>query len=536
MTTRTPIRLLLAGQLLSVMLMLGACSEVTTVALQVETVEIQGGGNSILVDGITQLNAVAKSGRFTLSGRTPVWSTSNHAIAEVDASGLVTGKAAGTVEITATIEQKSQSRALEVRNPAPTLTSLSHPTVPVGSAAFTLTISGTGFVPTTLLRVDNDRYVGLSVHYVGPTQLTLTVPASLLTAPDSVEITAFNTGPGGGESNALRFTVGAPAPTLTSIDPQAVLAGSPTFTLTVNGANFVSGTVARVDGSNVPTTYVNATRLTATIAAHYLEAPGQLEITVGNPGPGGGNSPPLVLSVLNPIPEIAAITPAMFPDADGRRVRVHGSNFVPSSVVRWNGLNRMTTYVGPSELIVLLDPADIANAGVGAITVFNHAPGGGSSSAANFSVSCPAPTMTFPLNLNSSISPSACVGVFGQLFNLYRFTITNAGTTTLTMQSSQFIPALELYDGDFLDGNGFLAPIAWDDNGLGGPTAQIVHHLSPGEYYVAAFATPAGQTGSYTLTLSAGGADVAVEVSPLRAEPTESGIGAAIRGGAVSNR
>src|SRR5207247_1511454 len=49
-----------------------------------------------------------------LSGRTVSWASSNTAVATVTASGLVTGKAAGTATITATSEGKSGASAITV--------------------------------------------------------------------------------------------------------------------------------------------------------------------------------------------------------------------------------------------------------------------------------------------------------------------------------------------------------------------------------------------------------------------------------------
>jgi predicted outer membrane repeat protein len=72
-------------------------------------------------------------------------------------------------------------------------------------------------------------------------------------------------------------------PILDSIAPQSTLALSPTFTLVVNGSNFIPGTPAtRVlwDGEALPVTYVSATELRATVAANRIVAGGEVNITV----------------------------------------------------------------------------------------------------------------------------------------------------------------------------------------------------------------------------------------------------------------
>src|SRR4029077_20050799 len=58
-----------------------------------------------------------------------------------------------------------------------------------------------------------------------------------------------------------------PVPFLKSISPTAVTAGSPAFTLTANGANFVKGAVVRWKGANRTTTLVSSKQLKATILA-----------------------------------------------------------------------------------------------------------------------------------------------------------------------------------------------------------------------------------------------------------------------------
>ena len=72
-------------------------------------------------------------------------------------------------------------------------------------------------------------------------------------------------------------------PVLTSIAPTSTLALSPTFTLVVNGSNFIAGTPAsRVlwNGVGLPTTYVSSTELRATVANSLIVAGGQVSVTV----------------------------------------------------------------------------------------------------------------------------------------------------------------------------------------------------------------------------------------------------------------
>ncbi len=80
------------------------------------------------------------------------------------------------------------------------------------------------------------------------------------------------------------------APTLASIGPTTVAAGSPALALTVTGSNFVAGSVVRVGGSDRPTTWLSSTQLVAALTAADAAAGGPLAITVFTPAPGGGST------------------------------------------------------------------------------------------------------------------------------------------------------------------------------------------------------------------------------------------------------
>ena len=72
--------------------------------------------------------------------------------------------------------------------------------------------------------------------------------------------------------------------------PASTVPGGGGFTLTVNGTGFVSSSVVKWNGSSRTTTFVNGTRLTASIPASDLAAPGTASVAVVNPAPGGGTS------------------------------------------------------------------------------------------------------------------------------------------------------------------------------------------------------------------------------------------------------
>jgi hypothetical protein len=103
-----------------------------------------------------------------------------------------------------------------------------------------------------------------------------------------------------------------PLPSLTSISPTSIRAGSTAFNLIVSGSNFISGSIVQWGGYTRTTTYLSATRLSAAIPATDLTTPGSFAITVYNPTPGGGTSSSLFFNVTtaSPISILTASLPA----------------------------------------------------------------------------------------------------------------------------------------------------------------------------------------------------------------------------------
>ncbi len=91
-----------------------------------------------------------------------------------------------------------------------------------------------------------------------------------------------------------------PIPAVTSLSPVAAVAGGSSFTLTVNGRGFVSGSQVRWNGSARATTFVSAMQLRATVDAADVSAVGTAQVTVFTPAPGGGLSTALSFTIAPP--------------------------------------------------------------------------------------------------------------------------------------------------------------------------------------------------------------------------------------------
>ena len=87
--------------------------------------------------------------------------------------------------------------------------------------------------------------------------------------------------------------------TLSALSPHTVAADGLAFTLTVNGSNFVSGSVVRWNGVARPTTFVSATRLTAAVPANDIAVPGTASVTVVNPGGAVSNAVTFTIGAIS---------------------------------------------------------------------------------------------------------------------------------------------------------------------------------------------------------------------------------------------
>jgi len=88
-----------------------------------------------------------------------------------------------------------------------------------------------------------------------------------------------------------------PPPTLTSVSPTSANSGDSPFKLTVTGTSFGSASRVQWNGSSLPTTYISATQLIASVPASDVAAAGTAQVTVFNPSPGGGASSALTFTI-----------------------------------------------------------------------------------------------------------------------------------------------------------------------------------------------------------------------------------------------
>ena len=153
---------------------------------------------------------------------------------------------------------------------------------PVGSALETWSANVVG--STIELRATTNGARLAPMHFIS-ISFTATSPSTTGTytwtsaATDDINF-AGNSLTLSGSQPSVTITTGNPAPTTTSISPTSNPEGTADFTLTVNGTNFINSSVVQWNGSPLTTSFVSATRLTATVPAADLTEDGTASVTV----------------------------------------------------------------------------------------------------------------------------------------------------------------------------------------------------------------------------------------------------------------
>ncbi|MGH9575075.1 MAG: hypothetical protein ACRD40_16285 [Candidatus Acidiferrales bacterium] len=298
-----------------------------------------------------------------------------------------------------------------INYPAPVVTGVSPTNVNAGQPAFTLTVVGSNFTPASSVLWNGFPRVSF---FQDSAHITADILQSDIVNPGKVQVTVQTPQPGGGLFQPpVSFTINpiaVPIPTITSLSPSGIYASSGSFTLRVNGKNFVSTSVVTVNGANHTTFEVNSTQLVAGVDASDITNAGALQIAVFNPpvpnppageAPGGGSSNVVAMNVTNPVPQISSISPAgaVINSAVSTPLTVSGVGLVPNSVVLVNGAPRVTAFSNNMTVTATLNAGDLASSGVTQIQVMNPMPGGGASNALPFMVD-PSLTAGLPILLD----------------------------------------------------------------------------------------------------------------------------------------
>ncbi len=306
--------------------------------------------------------------------------------------------------------------------PTATLTSITPNSAAAGaggSPVFTITAQGTNILPCTVVQWVNSNNVttALPTTYIpavaatqsspgNPIELIATVPPADLASAGSANVQLIN--PQTQPSSRLAFTINAPSiislSSSTNSSNTTPACSPPGVTLTLNGANFVNGSVVDWIVPGAPpiitplaTTFVSSTQLVATIPAQEIASSGMVNIQVSNSGVLSNTTPFTISAGSPPAPSnISLSQTSATAGAAAFSLTVTGTNLVPCSVVQWTvgsaTTQLVTTYIGPTQLnpaqlIAAVPAADIASAGQATLAVASPASSANTSNSVSFTIS-----------------------------------------------------------------------------------------------------------------------------------------------------
>ncbi|MGD1211252.1 MAG: hypothetical protein ABR973_07850 [Candidatus Acidiferrales bacterium] len=183
-----------------------------------------------------------------------------------------------------------------MQNPIPNITGLSPASATAGAAAQTLTINGTNFLSSSTVTYNSAAH---AATFVSATQLTIQLTASDQATAGSYPVVVTNPTPGGGASNAVNFTVNAPAnnPASITTQPQGQTVTAPataTFSVTATGTGSlsyqwykngaaISGATSASYTTPATTTGTNGAGFTVTVTNNYGSATSTVAVLTVNP-------------------------------------------------------------------------------------------------------------------------------------------------------------------------------------------------------------------------------------------------------------
>lgn len=254
----------------------------TVSAVPVATVEVSPPTANLLVAGTVQLSATAKDeAGAVLAGRAATWTTSDPTVATVNPTGRVTGLAAGSATIVATIEGKTGSAAV-------TVTQQAVATVEVTPSPANVAVQQTIQLTATLKASDGTELTGRPVAWSSSNEAVATVNNNgrvTGVTPGTATVTAQSEGKSG--TTALTVTQTLDPVATVEVTPnnsnQVAVQGTLQFTATLKAAD---GTV--LTGRSIA--WTSSSNAVATVSATGLArgvAPGTVTITASSEGKNG---------------------------------------------------------------------------------------------------------------------------------------------------------------------------------------------------------------------------------------------------------
>ena len=392
------------------------------------------------------------------------------------------------VSVTNANKQTSNGLPFIVR-PVPVIESALPNPIPVGGTGLNVAVTGRNFFDGVKIQWNGQE---LATTFVSVTQLTVAVPATLLTQLGSATLTALT--PDGVRSAPYIQPIGS-----ISINVPNLTVGDGNVAIVITGSGFGPGTGVQLSCPPaapvaLTTANVTASSISVIVPGSLLTQVGTCQIIVTNPGP-------VTIAVpVNPRPQISTLSPSTaLAGQNELTLTITGAGFENGSVVNWNGTSLAATLSG-GELKTTVTKELLGKPGAVVVNVIG--PRGSKSNDGAFRIVLP------EISLKLSVPASTGSGKMEQinLGLLTGFPLDLAGTLTLKFSPDGALPPTD--DGvAFAGPNKFVTTFNVASNSLVVPSVNFMTGTTAGVITITPQFTSGGEIvtgtglGPQTLTL-----------------------------------
>jgi uncharacterized protein (TIGR03437 family) len=265
------------------------------------------------IAGLPLTLSVASGRGFAVQGGTPpyIWSALSMPLGmSIDPStgiisGTLTTSGLATFTVQVSDEQNATAQSTYSFPVYPAISLTCSPAAPLPlqvGVLFTVTCSVSGTPPYTWSINNGLLPAGSTLSATSGSTVTVSgTPTTVETGTFSISVTDSTPLTDGSSpqvaSQSFPYSVAPPAPTISGLSPYSATAGGPGFTLTVNGADFLSGCTVNWNGTPILGTLFVSPTLTAPVATAQIAAAGSALVTVSC---SGVTSPSVTFPILAP--------------------------------------------------------------------------------------------------------------------------------------------------------------------------------------------------------------------------------------------
>jgi DNA-binding beta-propeller fold protein YncE len=224
--------------------------------------------------------------------------------------------------------------------------------------------------------------------------------APVIPQSGSVTITATSVVDTTKSGSASAGVLGATDPSLNALAPTiTAVEGSVRQDIYLTGSNFFSTSLVLVNGTLVPSLFLDASDIRAIIPASFLtnSPPGPLSITIQRQN--GGTAQPVSLPVLPTRPAVVSSSPDSIPlNSPSGTVNLLGGYFSPSTAASFEGQSVSAPLINSRQMNVTLSSSNLSTPGLFPILLQNtDNTASGAPFFASANVSVPPATSSIPL-------------------------------------------------------------------------------------------------------------------------------------------